>query len=153
MKIKKYLLLLVLLTTFSCSKQNHFSQFIEFPDDNRWDLSEKKTFEFEIEDDTKIYNVSFLFSHIYGYQFNSVPIIFEIKNPDGTTEEIKENLIIKDDGEHVTDCTGDICDLNYIFKPKTKLQKGKYKIIISHNFNGPYLPNVIGIGLKVDVIK
>jgi gliding motility-associated lipoprotein GldH len=154
MKTKKYVLLLVLLTTFSCSKQNHFSQFIEFPDENRWDVADKKTFEFEIDDDTKNYNVSLLFSHVYGYQFNSIPIVFEIENPDGTTEEIKEDLLIKDDeGKDLGDCVGDICDLNYTFKSKTKLQKGTYKITVSHSFNGLFLPNVIGIGLKVDAVK
>lgn len=155
MKTKKIVLLFLILSTlFSCSKQRHFRKFIEFPNDHRWDLNDKKTFRFEVKDDTKNYNLTFLFSHIYDYQFNSVPIKFEIENPDGTTENIAEDLIIINaEGKHTADCAGDFCDLNYTFKSKTKLKKGTYKIDISHNFNGPFLPNVIGIGLKVDAVK
>jgi hypothetical protein len=43
--------------------------------------------------------------------------------------------------------------LKTILKENTKLQKGNYKITISNNFNGPYLPNVIGIGIQVEKQK
>jgi gliding motility-associated lipoprotein GldH len=150
MKPKIILLFLVFFTTLSCSEKSYFRQFDELSEDNHWELSDKKTYVFEISDTTKNYNLTFLFSHVYDYQFNTIPIHFEIENPDGTLEKIATDLVIKDaNGKQVADCTGDICDLKYIFKENTKLQKGSYKVTISHNFNGPYLPNVIGIGLKV----
>ena len=154
MKSKITVLILVFLLMLSCSEKSHFRQFDAFSEEHQWEISNKKTFEFNIEDSSKTYNLNFLFSHVYGYQFNTIPIQFEIENPDGTIENIENDLTIVDgDGKQVADCTGDICDLKYTFKEKIKLQKGNYKIIISHNFNGPYLPNVIGVGLNVDAIK
>ncbi|MGV9004742.1 hypothetical protein [Flavobacterium sp.] len=154
MKAKFLLPMLVLFTVLSCSDKNKFRQFDKFPEDHRWQLPDKKTFEFEIADNTKIYNLAFLFSHIYDYQFNTIPINFEIHSPDGTIENINESVMIKDtQGKELGDCSGDICDLKFIFKKDIKLQPGNYKITISHNFRGPYLPNVLGVGVLVDLVK
>ena len=79
-----------------------------------------------------------------------VPINFIIENPAGEKENITIALKIKDSsGKQLAECAGDVCDLYYKIKEKTKLQKGKYKITIFHSFKGPFLPNVIGIGLSV----
>jgi len=39
--------------------------------------------------------------------------------------------------------------LNSVIKEKIKLAKGNYTITVSHRFDGPYLPNVIGVGLEI----
>lgn len=147
------LILLCFFTLTSCSK-HQFSEFDYFDEDNRWQQTDAKTFEFEIPDDSKSYNVIFRFSHIYDYQFASIPINFNIENPNGTNENFTINLAIKDaQGRQLADCSGDDCDLNYTLKQNAKLTKGKYKVTISHKFPVPYLPNLIGIGLYVDAVK
>ncbi|MES2411817.1 MAG: hypothetical protein V4535_10280 [Bacteroidota bacterium] len=154
MKAKLLLFLSLFILLISCSKQNQFSEFDTFGEDNRWQKTEAKTFEFDITDDAPSYNLTFKFSHVYDYQFATVPINFTIENPTGEKENLSVDLAIKDDsGKELAECAGDVCDLKYSIKEKTKLQKGKYKITISHNFEGPYLPNVIGIGLNVDSAK
>lgn len=152
------------LTLVSCSKHNEYSEFVDFGTENRWQKSDVKTFEFDISDakvfdvdvtdDNQLYTMTFLFSHVYDYQFASIPINFTIENPAGETENFSVDLAIKDsNGEELAECAGDICDLNYTIKEKTKLQKGIYKVTISHSFEGPYLPNVLGIGLNVEAVK
>ena len=154
MKTKTLLLLSLFTLLFSCSKQSQFSQFDTFGEENRWQKTDAKTFEFDVTDDAQLYNLVFRFSHVYGYQFPSVPLNIAIESPDGKKEELNIDLPIKDDsGKDLGECAGDICDLNYKIKEKTKLQKGEYKITISHSFEGPYLPNVIGIGLNVESVK
>lgn len=152
---KKTLLLLSLFTVLiSCSKQSQFSQFDTFGEENRWQKADAKTFEFDITDDTQLHNIVFRFSHVYGYQFASIPLNVVIESPDGKKEELKIDVPIKDDsGKDLGECAGDICDLNYKIEEKIKLQKGNYKITFSHSFEGPYLPNVIGIGLNVESVK
>lgn len=141
---------LILFTIFSCSDKNNFKQFDELPESHQWENNATKTFEFGIDDDTKTYSISFLFSHIYGFQFNTIPVNFILENPDGTTETISKDIVIKENnGKDIGDCVGDVCDLEAIIKKNAKLKKGKFKITISNQFNGPYLPNVIGIGIKV----
>ncbi|MDI1316675.1 hypothetical protein [Flavobacterium sp.] len=137
----------------SCS-DNHFRQFDLLPEDQRWQSSDKKNFEFDIQNDAQMYNIIFQFSHIYGYQFASIPLQVSIESPDGKTEELNIDLKIADDsGKQLAECSGDVCDLFYKIKEKTKMQKGKYKVTISHSFKGPYLPNVIGLGLAVENVK
>jgi gliding motility-associated lipoprotein GldH len=149
----KFLLFIILPLLFSCS-DNHFRQFDTLPDDQRWLASDIKTYEFDVENDTQFYNIVFEFSHVYDYQFTSIPLNVTILSPDGKTEQIAVDLKIKDEsGKQLADCSGDVCDLFYKIKDRTKLQKGKYKITVSHSFNGPFLPNVIGIGLTVENVK
>jgi gliding motility-associated lipoprotein GldH len=152
--MKTAITFLMLVTLISCTDKNNFKQFEELPESHQWEKNATKTFEFGIDDETKTYSISFLFSHIYGFQFNTIPVSFLLENPDGTTETINKAIVIKEkNGKDIGDCVGDVCDLKTILKENTKLQKGNYKITISNNFNGPYLPNVIGIGIQVEKQK
>ena len=149
MKTKILFFLAVFSLFISCS-DNHYRQFDILPEDRRWQASDKKVYEFDITDATQLYTINFQFSHVYGYQFASIPLNVSIENPDGKTENLAIDLKIADSsGKQLADCAGDICDLYYKIKEETKLEKGHYKITISHSFKGPYLPNVIGLGLEV----
>lgn len=138
----------------SCNKKAVFDQFDTDFESNRWLEKDSKTYGFTIDDDSKLYNITFAFSHVYDYQFSSVPLNIKIVDPSGKEEPMTIDLQIKDaSGKQLADCSGDVCDLFFKIKEKTKLQKGNYKAIISHSFSGPYLPNVIGVGLKVEEAK
>jgi len=154
MKTKILLLLPLFTVLISCSKHASYSEFVDFGEDNRWQKSDSRTFDFDITDDSQSYNLVFKFSHVYDYQFAAVPINFTIENPKGEKENLNFDLVIKDaSGKQLADCSGDVCDLMYKVKEKVKLEKGKYKVTISHSFQGPFLPNVIGIGLNVESTK
>ena len=153
MKAKITLLFAALTLFVSCTSSNTFSQFDKMPENNRWEKSDSKVYEFEINDSTySYYNIVFRFSHVYDYQFDSVPLTFVIESPDGKKEILAIDIPIKEtNGKEIAECAGDICDLKYQIKTKTKLSKGTYRITVSHNFKGAsYLPNVIGIGLEVN---
>lgn len=138
----------------SCNKKAVFDQFDTDFESNRWLEKDSKTYDFTIDDDSKLYNITLAFSHVYDYQFSSVPLNIKIVNPSGKEEPMTIDLQIKDaSGKQLADCSGDVCDLFFKIKEKTKLQKGNYKVIVSHSFSGPYLPNVIGVGLKVEEAK
>ncbi|MGL2965212.1 hypothetical protein [Flavobacterium sp. XGLA_31] len=155
MKSKLLVLLFFFSLFLSCSQQGHYSVFDTFGEDNRWNQTDTKTFDFEITDESKPYDITFKFSHVYDYQFASVPLTFVIESPNGQKETLPVDLKIKDaSGKQLADCSGDVCDLVYPIKKKTKLTKGIYKITVSHRFKGaPFLPNVIGIGLNVDSVQ
>ena len=153
MKTKILLLLSLFTLLISCSKQNAYNEFVTFGEENRWQKPDVKTFEFDLTEEAQ-YDLTFRFSHVYDYQFATVPIHFDIEKPNGEKENFSIDIAVKDaDGKELGECAGDVCDLNYKIKEKTKFSKGKYKVVVSHSFEGPYLPNVIGIGLKVERIK
>ncbi|WP_298395351.1 hypothetical protein [Flavobacterium sp.] len=154
MKLKNILPLFAVLLLISCSEKTTYEKFIKLPEDHRWQKSEPKIFEFTIDDDTKVYDVTFEFSHIADYQFASVPIKIDVKNPADEEEFHLIDFNIKDsNGKPLADCGGDICDMSMKVIEKTKLIKGTYKIKVGHNFKGNYLPNVIGVGIKVTEAK
>ena len=154
MKPKFIFPIFAFLLLISCSEKTDYKKFIKLPEDHRWLKSDSKIFEFTIDDDTKLYDVTFEFSHIYDYQFASVPIKIDVKNPSGEEEFHNIDFNIKDSkGKPLADCGGDICDMSMNVLEKTKLLKGKYQIKVGHDFNGPYLPNVIGVGIKVTQSK
>jgi gliding motility-associated lipoprotein GldH len=154
MKSKFIFSIFTVFLLISCSEKTDYKKFIKLPEDHRWLKSDSKIFEFTIDDDTKLYDVTFEFSHIYDYQFASVPIKIDVKNPSGEEEFHNIDFNIKDSkGKPLADCGGDICDMSMNVLEKTKLLKGKYQIKVGHDFNGPYLPNVIGVGIKVTQSK
>lgn len=154
MKLKIIFPFIAFFLLLSCSENTHFKKFIRLPEDHRWYKMNAKTVEFSIDDDSKLYDIDFDFSHIADYQFNSVSIKIDMKNPSGEETSYKLDLKIKDaNGKSLADCGGDICDISMKLIENTKLQKGKYTLKISHDFKGMYLPNVLGIGIKVVSIK
>jgi gliding motility-associated lipoprotein GldH len=154
MKTKTSLLLLSFFTFLSCNLASVYSKFDALPEDRRWFPNATMNYEFNIEDANLQYDITLKFSHVYDYQFATVPIDFTIESPDGKKENISIDLTINDNsGKALADCSGDICDLEYGLKSNTKLQKGNYKITISTSTKLPYLPNVIGVGLEVKKVK
>lgn len=154
MKTKIIFTFLLLFVLISCDKSQVYNEFTLLPENHRWEKSEAKNYEFTISDDSKLYDLNFKFSHVYDYQFASVPINFVIENPSGEKEKFSIDLQIKDaSGKELADCAGDICDLTFKVKEAVTLSKGTYKVTISTSFKGPYLPNVIGVGLSVKIAK
>lgn len=154
MKKNIFLLFGLFFVVISCNKSEIYNQFDDGFTENRWQANDVKTYDFTIDEDTKLYNITFRFSHVYDYQFNSIPVNFTIINPSGSAVKKQIDLQIKDaSGKELAECSGDFCDLNYKLEEKKKLEKGNYKVIVSHSFEGPYLPNVIGVGLKVETVE
>lgn len=151
MKTKLLYLSSLFFLLISCNSSGTFSQFDKMDESNRWMKTDVKEYQFDIKDDSKSYNLIFEFSHVYDYQFATIPIQFAIESPDGKVENLAVEVPIRDaSGKQLADCSGDVCDLKYTIKEKTKLSKGTYKVKISHNFEAaPFLPNVIGVGLEV----
>lgn len=154
MNTKHLLLCTIFILFVSCNKNNIFRELTKDFDATRWESKDKKQYDFAIDNDNKVYNLTILFSHVYDYQFDKVPMPIDFIDPTGKTENISFDLQIKNaSGKQLADCGGDYCDLKYIFKTKVSLQKGNYTAVVSHQFKGPYLPNVLGVGLSVDVME
>lgn len=154
MKLRFLTALGTFLFLMSCDKTSVYSKMDNTFENNRWASENAKTHEFTIEDDSKMYNLNLKFSHVYDYEFESVPLNIQITSPDGKEEQIPFDLKIKDaSGKQLAECSGDICDLTVPLKENIKLQKGTYKITLATTFKGPYLPNVLGVGLEVKTVN
>lgn len=151
--MKKIILFVALMFLISCNENQIFHQFDKNFESNRWKEADIKTYNFSISEE-KNYDIIIEFSHIYDYDLTSIPLVIKMKTPDGneTTENL--DLQIKDDsGKHLAECAGDICDLFYTYKSNQKLATGDYSISLANTFKYGFLPNVLGVGLTVNISK
>ena len=80
-----------------------------------------------------------------------MPLEVEITTPDGKVETLPVVMkLIDESGNDIGDCSGDICDVFQTIKTFDTLEKGKYKISIKSKFDGPYLPNALGVGILIE---
>lgn len=149
--MKKTLLLFVMLTVLSCQKTVVFKDVKKDFADNQWTATDVKKFEFKLKKDIELGDIKLLFSHVHNPQYSTVPVSVSIENPSGEKENFFMNLQLKDaEGNDLSECSGDICDLYTNIKEGVKLQKGTYKVTVENKFAYAYLANVLAIGLSVE---
>lgn len=150
MKIIRLVAILMLITLASCEQNRVYKKFEKNFPEKRWQKTDVRTYDFEIVQGATNYNMDINFAHIFGYQFSKVPITVKIENPDKTITTKSINLEITDEsGKDYGDCAGDICDLHANIFENEPLAVGKYKVSVSHSFQGEYLPNILGFGIEV----
>ena len=143
---KASLLLLVMLVSLSCDKKQVYRNFENEIQSQRWTENDVKTHNFEILEDNKHYNVFIEISHVFGSEMDEFPVIFEVTKPDGSTEKGEVIVNFKK-----SECLGDICDVKFLVKEKLKLKKGKYTVRFSPKSKYGFVPNIIGVGLSVEI--
>ncbi|MFD2907989.1 hypothetical protein ACFSX9_04500 [Flavobacterium ardleyense] len=147
----KFIFVCMLCLFQLCNTNEIYNSFDRDFEDNRWAITNERVSEYtNTNRDAKVL-LKLHFGHIYGYQFESIPLEVVIISPSGKTEIIPVDLKLKDAaGKELGDCSGDICDVYFQIKPNFKPEIGKYTFRIKNNFNGPYLPNVLGIGISIE---
>ncbi len=143
---KAALIVLVLFATLSCDKKQVYRDFENEIESQRWKESDVKTHEFEILEDGKNYNVFIEISHVRGSEMSEFPVNFEVTKPDGSIE--KEEVLVNFKN---SECLGDVCDVKFLVKEKIQLKKGKYKVQFSPKSKFGFVPNIIGVGLSVEI--
>jgi gliding motility-associated lipoprotein GldH len=149
----KYLAMLLLIVLFSCDKNTIYKQFDSGFEDNRWQRDDIRNYEFSVEH-AKNYDLYVDFSYVAEVQFAQIPIIVEITVPDGKTTEERLTILTKDaQGSELGDCAGDYCDLRQSVFKNRGLAAGTYKVRLRNQFENEYLPNVIGIGIRLTAVE
>lgn len=138
--------MLSLATFLSCTKKEIYREFENDLPERRWNEKDLKTYDFEISDVNQKYNVFLEISHVFGSEMNEFPIDLKITQPDGSIQ--MKIVDIKLDGN---DCVGDVCDTRINIAEKLKFAEGNYKIEISPKSKFGFVPNIIGVGLSVQI--
>lgn len=142
---------MLLMSLISC-KESIVNKIDKDFDDNQWKKTDVKTFEFEIKRDIKSADVLLNFSHIFDPGYSRVPMVVNIQNVSANTpqESFALNLILKDEnGESLSDCSGDICDYSYTLIEGKPMAKGNYKVTVQNQYQWEYLPNTLAVGISV----
>ena len=148
--LKNCCLLLLSLTLFSCDSNVVFDSFSTDFEDNRWVSEDYREFDFTIENEGN-YEVQLHFAHIDKYQIPKVDIQIEMTAQDGTIKSIP--MVLEMQSETIkSDCMGDICDL-FVPIVSENMNQGKYKIVVKNTSKYPYLPDVLGVGVRIVVVN
>lgn len=119
-------------------------------DNNRWLPTDEKQFTFKIETENT-YQLNLHLAHVYDFQIPEVPIEVSLSNKDKVVFQQVVKVKFKDNsGKDLGECVGDICDLYFPVGDKIKLNEGEYHFKVKSKFNGSYLPNILGIGVRVE---
>lgn len=148
--MKKLLLLLLVVPFLSCSDSVVSDSTKNF-EDNRWLQEDVKSFSLELGENISSGKLVLNFSHVFDPGYNNLPLAVAVTNPDGATETIMANLELRTkSGKDLGNCTGDICDLKQIIKKNIPFKSSTYKVTLQHGFSGPYLPNVLMVGVGIE---
>ncbi len=143
-----------LLLLIACNQNVVVNELNDDLVNNRWLHTDKKVFEFEIEQDAN-YQLELHLSHVYDFQFEQIPVGVYLLEGEQILlgEELAVNF--KDsNGKDLGECLGDICDLYVPVSSQINLSKGiKYRVEIQNDFKGDYLPNILGVGIRVKKIQ
>ncbi|MES2863937.1 MAG: hypothetical protein V4666_07445 [Bacteroidota bacterium] len=145
---KAALLILIIFVILSCDKKQVYRNFENEIGSQRWLEKDVKTHSFEIAEDDKNYNVFIEISHVLGSEMSEFPVNFEVTKPDGSIEKGEVIVNFKN-----TECLGDVCDVKFLVKEKLKLKKGKYTVKFSPISKYGFVPNIIGVGLSVELTE
>jgi hypothetical protein len=144
-----YSLLALLFLFIGCDSNRVINKKISDFENNRWHAEKVPEFEFNIET-PGLYQADVFISHVYDYALASIPLTATITGEDGKPETITLDFHIKNQqGKELGDCAGDYCDLWQPLFDNKQFEAGTYKITIAQNWDGPYLPNILSLGLKV----
>ena len=149
----KFLLVALSFIFLSCNKNKIYDDFDSNFENNHWEENDSRVFEFENKQSGEVFDLKLHFGHISGFQFKEVSLEVEITTPDGKSEALLVRVkLIDESGKDIGDCTGDICDVFQTIKTFESL-RGRYKVAIKSKFSGPYLPNVLGVGIVAEKRK
>jgi gliding motility-associated lipoprotein GldH len=137
------------LLLVSCDSNAVYKKFDENFAMSRWEKTDVRTYNFKIQK-TGEYDIQVDFSHLYGIQFNDLPIRVTMTKPDQTMVTKQLLLTLRDEqGLELGDCAGDYCDLRQTVVEKEPLKPGNYSVMLANGFDFEYFPNVLGLGIRV----
>lgn len=119
-------------------------------ENNRWLSTDEKQFVFQIESENA-YQISLHIAHVYDFQIPEIPVEVSLNKNDNVVFQKEVLVKFKDEnGKDSGECLGDLCDLYFPISEKVQLTQGKYHFSVKSKFKGAYLPNILGVGVRVE---
>lgn len=150
-------LCLVGVVLWACSDSRVYEQVIDF-DKREWIVTDKPSFEFEIEDTESRYNIFSDLRNTVSYPYARFYFTYYLQDSSGV--EIQKKLM----GEYLFDAKtgkpsgrsgiGDLYDHRFLLMQNYQFpKKGKYKIILEQFMRMDTLPGIVAIGIRVEKVQ
>src|SRR5690606_9294544 len=147
--MKRLALYFGLLAIFAgCGGDTVYKEFNRNFTDHRWMKNDIRVYTFQIPEEAR-YDILIDYSHVYDTPLSSVPVKVSVHQKDKVIYEQPVSILIKDEnGKHLGDCMGDYCDIRQKALSET-LKEGEYSVRLTNLFDFDYMPNILGIGVRV----
>lgn len=136
----------------SCDENRVYEKNIDF-ESYEWTYEDVQSFEVEILD-SKAKSVFVNFRHTYFFGARNVILNLEVKTPKDSIFELPLNILLSEpNGMWYSECSGDICDFKYPVQTLTDYSfqdTGIYTFALAQNMRVNPLPNVMGVGIRVE---
>lgn len=120
-----------------------------------WDSSAGIIFTPKIDDISKSYKLIFGIRHVYGFKPANLKVNIKTVSPSGKQTEKSYDIKIKDaNGEYLSNCSGDLCDLETVVENNVKFEEvGDYTFSVNHESQEKKLVGVMEVGLIINEAK
>ncbi|MGC4023386.1 MAG: gliding motility lipoprotein GldH [Cyclobacteriaceae bacterium] len=147
----------MILLMFSCDSNRVYETNVDFKD-RAWKINEPATFEFQIADTTKKYNLLMDVRNSIDYPYARLFVNYQLKAQDSTTiskELIAVYLFDQKTGKPFgSSSIGDIYDHQFsLIKNHTFKKVGTYKMNIQQFMRMDTIPGILAVGLRVETVR
>ncbi|HEX8506258.1 MAG TPA: gliding motility lipoprotein GldH [Hymenobacter sp.] len=136
----------------ACDPHRVFEQNIDF-ENNSWDVQQKPSFTFAIQDTTARYDVYFNVRHASAYGFYNLYVKHTLTGPGGLVGQPQLHQMLLLDpktGEPKGSGTGDIYDIQLLALPNQRFAKaGNYTLTLEQYMRLDQLPGLMAMGVRV----
>lgn len=150
------LLPLLVLLVFSCDNKKEKRIFDQnnILEDIEWKRSDVLHYEFDIEDTSKQYNISFNIRHANMYPFANILFNLRLESPGGSTRVKDFEVFLRNsDGEFLGDGLGDYWDFKVEGMNGIRFaEPGKWKADVEHYMPMDIVPGIMEFGFFIDLV-
>lgn len=140
---------LLIFALTSCHSDTVYKKFNRNFTDSRWMKEDVRKFQFNINRSGR-YDLIIDYSHVFDTPLSSVPVGVEMTSGSKTLVSEKVSIVLRDEnGKQVGDCLGDYCDVQQTVSKNLSFDEGQYTVKLINLFDFKYMPNVLGIGIRV----
>ena len=145
-----------LLMIFGCDSQSVYKGKKDFSE-KYWAFNDPAEFEFEILETDKPYNLLFNIRNTSKYQFQNIYLQYYLEDSTGMliSKELKNiQLFNAITGVPLGEGIGDIFDIERAFLESYSFKNpGKYKLRIDQFMRQHTLPEILSVGLRVELME
>ena len=145
---------MIVVTFFSCDDQRVYEKNLDF-NSGYWLVSEKPSFDFEIEDSLDSYNLYCNVRNSLEYPFARIFITFYLQDSTGAQMEkqmVSQLLFDETTGEPFGESgLGDLYDHRLQLRKNYKFPRpGKYAVVFEQYMRKDTLAGIVAVGLRVE---
>lgn len=145
------LIILCCVTMWGCDRNKVFEESYAI-EKYVWEEADTLTFEVNITDTTKLYNLYITLSHTFFYQKSNLWIKVFTTFPNGDELSKRVELPLADkNGKWYGDCLGDICDIKVPIQRNAFFESiGTYRFRFQQNMRINPLTQIMEVGFRVE---